>query len=219
MLQHPLVRPRGDVVVHPTRGTSRVLRTGPLVNAWLADPPSVDDLRPTHCPACGAPSRVVGEPWTLHGHGLRARQVRGPEGQSQRPYERVVRVRRFRCCRCRAVVTVVPADVLPRKHYSATAIALAIALLGVLRYSFAAVRRAVSTWFTVGPSARGWPSLLRWIDDAVERALWGDIRAGPADASRHAHAHRIAMSLAGHAPHGTGGSLVHQACVGATRCE
>jgi hypothetical protein len=67
-------------------------------------------------------------------------------------------------------------------------------------------------------AAYGWPSLLRWIDEAVERALWVDIRAGPADASRHAHAHRIAMSLAGHAPHGTGGSLVHQACVGATRC-
>jgi hypothetical protein len=27
------------------------------------------------------------------------------------------------------------------------------------------------------------------------------------------------MSLAGHAPHGTGGSLVHQACVGAAHCE
>ncbi len=142
--------------------------------------------------------------------------MRGPADEGAAPEERVVLVRRYRCVRCKVVVTVVPADVLPRKHYGATAIALAIALFGLLGLSFAQVRRAVSTWSTRGTSARGWPALQTWIAAAVARALWRDARAGPAGASRRAHAQRLAMSLAGHAPSGTGGTLVHQACVGAS---
>lgn len=108
MLQHPPVRPRGDVLVHPTQGLCRVLRVALLVNAWIAQPPSVDDVRPPRCPACSVASRVLGETLTLHGHGLRARQVRGPIDEHEPPIERVVRVRRYRCLRCNAVVTVVP---------------------------------------------------------------------------------------------------------------
>lgn len=204
------------MLVHPTRGTCRVLQGALGVNTWLASPPSIDDLRPARCPGCGAASRPLGATLNLHGHGLRSRQVRGPAGEGGAPDERVVLVRRYRCVRCKVVVTVVPADVLPRKHYGATAIALAIALFGPLGLSFARVRRAVSTWSTQGASARGWPTLQAWIAAAVARALWRDARAGPAVAPRRAHVQRLAMSLAWHAPSGTGGTLVHQACVGAS---
>ena len=152
----------------------------------------------------------------MHGHGRRLRQVRGPAAEGGTPIERVVLVRRYRCVRCKVVVTVVPADVLPRKHYGATAIALAVALFGLLGFSIAQVRRAVSTWSTQGPGARGWSTLQTWIDAAVAQAIWPHARAGPAGSSRRAHAQRLAMSLAGHAPLGTGGTLLHQACVGAS---
>lgn len=218
MRQHPLVRPRGDVITHPTRGTCRVLRAAGDVNAWRAFPPAVDAVRPTHCPGCGAASRVLGESLTLHGHGRRTRQVRGPLDADGDPRERVVLVRRYRCTRCRTVVTVVPCDVLPRRHYGAAAIALAFALFGVLGLSAALVRRAISTWRIVGVAARGWRSLAAWIDAAVDGTLWKDARAGPPGATRRAHAHRLAMSLAGHAPSATGGTFAHQACVGAARC-
>lgn len=80
-----------------------------------------------------------------------------------------VLTRRYRCRACRAVVTVVPREVLPRRQYTASAIGLALALFALLGLSAADVRTRISTWSIVGPAAAGrWITLRRWID-AVRR--------------------------------------------------
>lgn len=72
-------------------------------------------------------------------------------------------VRRYQCQDCGCVCQVVPRGVLPRKHYSGGAIALALALWAYLRQPAPAVRARVSPFKRLGPSAmRGWHSLLRW---------------------------------------------------------
>jgi hypothetical protein len=45
---------------------------------WLARRPTAEEARPAQCPCCGVASRPVGQALTLHGHGKRERQVRGP---------------------------------------------------------------------------------------------------------------------------------------------
>lgn len=162
------------------------------------------------------PSRPVGQPLNLHGHGRRERQLRGPDAPGHAPDTLVIHARRHRCQPCGAVITVVPADVLPRRHYRAQAIALAFALFGLLRVTVAAVRAAVSTWPIVGASAaRGWLTLRRWIDAAVRGALFVHAQTAPPEATLRAQAARVASWLAGHAPPSADGSLAHQACQGA----
>lgn len=79
-----------------------------------------------------------------------------------------VLARRYRCRACRAVLTVVPREVLPRRQYTASAIGLALALFALLGVSAADVRTRISTWSVVGHAATGWITLRRWID-AVRR--------------------------------------------------
>jgi hypothetical protein len=80
----------------------------------------------------------------LHGHGVRSRQVLGPLTWGGLPLALEVWVRRYRCTRCRATCTVVPREVLTRRLYSAPAIAMALALFGLLSRTVAQVREAVS---------------------------------------------------------------------------
>lgn len=73
-------------------------------------------VRPKHCPACGAPSRPLGRPLGIRGHGSRARQVRGPL-QPDGPWVTVT-IRARRClCRCGATMLVVPAGVLALRRW------------------------------------------------------------------------------------------------------
>lgn len=197
------------------RDSARVLRSRLDVNAWIASHPSVEQVRPACCPACRAPSRPPGAPLGLIGHGTRDRQVRGPDAPDAPPRELVVRVRRYHCVGCGATVTVVPRDVLPRRHYRAQALALAFALLGLLAFTQSQVRAAVSTWRLRGAAAVGWPTLRRWIAAALDGRLGPDLRGAPPGSSRRAHAARLAQTLAGYAPPSSDASRVHQACLGA----
>ncbi len=105
----------------------------------------------------------MGRALVLHGHGVRTRQQLGPRTAEGAPEVPELTVRRYRCLACGCVCSVVPRGVLPRKHYSGGAIALALALWAVLRWSPPAVRGRVSPFKRVGPSAaRSWHSLLRW---------------------------------------------------------
>lgn len=112
----------------------------------------------------------------------------------------MVAARRYQCQHCRAVMTVVPRDVMPGLQYARTAIALAIALYGLVGESAASVRRQVSPW-TPGPDASGWPSLRRWIARAA--SLWPSLRALPAGLSMRSRAQGAASILSGHGPPGT----------------
>lgn len=136
----------------------------------------------------------------LWGHGLRTRQVRGPLAFAEKPALVTVDGRRYQCQACDAIVIVEPRSVLRYRHFSASAIAMALALFGVDGLPAPEVRRRVSPWRTVGHAAyRGWLTLHRWIDvgrkgrllPAVAHRVSGDDRTVAA---------RVARSVASRAP-------------------
>jgi hypothetical protein len=103
-------------------------------------------------------------------------------------------VRRYRCTACGATCTVVPADVLPRKHFGAVTIALAMAFYGALRRSLRELYERLNPTRIRGHDARGWDSVLRWI--ALASTLFPEVRAAPPEWSSRQIAERAAMTLA-----------------------
>lgn len=109
--------------------------------------------------------------------------------------------RRYQCQMCRAVILVVPRTTLPRRWYSASAIALALALFGVAAATPAEVRRKLSPFRQIGYAATTkWRTLLRWADAVRARGLFPEARASPDSFSRRQIAERAAMTLASRAP-------------------
>ena len=53
------------------------MRTAVAIKSWIAQTPSVEEVRPVRCAGCGAASRPVGGSLNVHGQGLMQRQVRG----------------------------------------------------------------------------------------------------------------------------------------------
>jgi hypothetical protein len=47
----------------------KVIRTGVAIKSWIAQTPSVDEVRPARSAGCGAPSRPVGSTLNVHGQG------------------------------------------------------------------------------------------------------------------------------------------------------
>lgn len=203
------------IALEKTQSGNGIVRSTIGVNTWLEHPPSVSAARPPCCTRCGAASRPTGGVLAVHGHGVRARQVRGPLEVGSEAKVVVIDVRRYRCQECGAVMTVVPREVVARMLFSAPAVALALALYGLLGQSAREVRAAVSPWHEVGTPAGGWKTLRRWIARAP--VLWTCIRAAPAAASTRARAERAATTLAGHA--GAHTSLVHGAFAGAAHAR
>jgi hypothetical protein len=124
--------------------------------------------------------------------------VRGVLAPDEPPTFHELLVRRYRCTACDATSTVVPADVLPRKHFGAVTIALAFALYGVLRETLNRVYRALNPTRIRGLDARGWDSLLRWL--AAASTLFPDVRPSPSEWSAQRVAERAAMTLAALVP-------------------
>jgi hypothetical protein len=136
----------------------------------------------------------------LWGHGLRTRQVRGPLAFGAPADLVTVDGRRYQCQICEAVSIVEPRSVLRYRHFSASAIAMALALFGVEGASPIQVRRRVSPWRTVGHAAyRGWVTLHRWIDVARQGELLPAVRHRAAGDDRGVAA-RIARAVASRAP-------------------
>ena len=136
----------------------------------------------------------------LWGHGLRARQVRGPLAFGEDPALVSVEGRRYQCQLCEAVIIVEPRSVLRYRHFSASAIAMALALFGVEGASAAQVRRRVSPWRTVGHAAcRGWVTLHRSIEVARKGQLLSAVRHRAAGDDRGVAA-RVARAVASRAP-------------------
>jgi hypothetical protein len=146
---------------------------------------------------CEGAARELGRALSIVGHGLRDRQLRGPPSPDAEARIVVVPVRRYRCRRCDAVITVVPPEVEPRRHYSKPAIALAFARLGLLGEPAAAVRRAVSPWRTV--TTAGWRTLDRWAAAVADGRLFHAVRVA-ANETTAAIAARVAQAALGHAP-------------------
>ena len=136
----------------------------------------------------------------IQGHGLRERQLRGPSAPELHPEQRVLRIRRYRCTACTAIITVVPRDILTRRLYSGPAIAWALALFGVLRLSTVAIRQRVSPFGVVGATAfTRWKTLLRWVTAVATGRLFTCVRPPPQDWSARQVAERAAATLAAHA--------------------
>src|SRR5215211_5741409 len=133
---------------HGAQGS--IVRSEVDVKRWAVEPPSIDAVRPRTCPRCGQPGDQPGRRLGLHGHGLRDRQMRGPLQPGGRPALVVLQIRRYLCQGCRTVVTVLPREAAPYRHYSAPAIAWALALFGVAGLAPAEVRARTSPWPVVG---------------------------------------------------------------------
>ena len=171
------------------------------LKSWLQSVPTVEEVRPKHCPRCGAAGHRPGLPRQLHGHGLRERQIRGPLAPDGKPEVIGISVRRYRCSRCGSTCTVVPRDIITGRLYSRSAIGLAMLLYGVESRSQAEVRSQLSPWRDVGAGANHrWATLNRWLRAIRDRRLLPFVRRIPADFSARAAAERVATTMAAMAP-------------------
>ena len=190
------------------RSNQTIVRSAIDVKTWLARVPSVEEVRPGQCPRCAAASRPVGQGLQIWGHGLRDRQSRGPLEPLGDPVEVTLRVRRYLCRPCRAVIVVVPLGVIAGRLFAAAAIGLALTLFGVERLPLGKVRQRVSPWQRVGATAYGsWLAVRRWVRAIREGRLFASVRHSPAHRTARQVAERAAMTLAALAPP----SLAHAA--------
>lgn len=144
-----------------------MIRTAVAIKSWIAQTPSVEEVRPVRCTGCGLASRPVGGRIRVHGQGLLRRQLRGVLDVDGHPGVLVVAARRYECQGCGAVMTVVPAGMLARRQYSACSIALALHLWLAMGQPDRLVRAQVCSWQRRGRNARGWTQLYRWADQAL----------------------------------------------------
>lgn len=184
----------------------RVMRAAVGIKAWLAETPCVDEVRPAQCAGCGAASRPVGAGLVVHGHGLLARQVRGVLAIGDPPGVFAIRVRRYACQLCRAIMTVVPAGMLARRQYSGPSIALALHLWLMAGLSDRAVRTQVCAWQVRGRSPRGWAQLYRWTERAA--SLFALPRPVSALSDAREVARRVLTTLRALSPAALGGAPI-----------
>jgi hypothetical protein len=168
------------------------------VKEWAKAVPAIGRVRPRRCPCCEAPARPVGARLGLVGHGLRERQVRGPLDASGVGGFVVVRVRRFRCRTCGAVITVVPRGVVRGRHFGAGTIGLAIALVSTGLPTRAVRERAGGFG---AAEATEWRTVRAWVEAGLSGRLLRSLRGLPG-LGRAAGARRLASLLVGHAPPG-----------------
>ncbi len=130
----------------------------------------------------------------------------------------VVKVRRYRCTACDAAVTVGPSEAVAGRLYTASAIALALALYGLHHLTSAAVRALVSPMRAVGASSMArWLTLKRWCRVVGTPGLFRSARRVEGGARRVAG--EAAASMAAHALPSPEPPLYVQAFLGAARAE
>lgn len=175
------------------------------VKSWRLGPPDVRATRPSRCVACDAPGVNVDGKVVLHGHGLRERRLRGPLDAQGTPEDCGLLLRRYACQRCKAVLTVGPRGLLPRRRYSAMALAVALWLWGVCRQTDAGVRERSCPVANEGLSRpERWTTLRRWARSVREGRLWPGVSVG-SDWSLRECARRAAHQLWARAGPGAGG--------------
>ena len=130
----------------------------------------------------------------LVGHGLRERQARGPASPQGHPETQVVRVRRYRCRLCGGLTTVLPRGLTARRHYSASAIGLALLLHGIQGLSIGETRERICTW-RAGFETERWTTLPSWVAAIAEGRLFARVRPSLAEASLRQKTERAAATL------------------------
>lgn len=166
------------------------------VKKWAGEVPDVEATRPGCCSQCGAPSRPLGAALVVVGHGLRTRQVRGPATPGGVPEIRTLRVRRYRCRLCGGLTTVLPRGLTARRHYSASAIGLALCLYGMQQLSLGETRRRVCAW-RCGFDPERWTTLPAWLAAIEQGRLFAQVRPCPPTFSGRERAERAAATLCG----------------------
>ena len=196
-MPHPPRRAPDQLLGKESRSHSGIVHSKLDVKSWMQRLPLVDEARPGRCPSCDAPSRPPGQRLAIVGHGLRDRQQLGPAAVGAAAAMLVLPIRRYRCGPCGAVIAVVPHGIVARRHYSASAIVLAMALFGVERLAPRAVRAAVSPWQIIGETAfAGWTALRRWISAVRARTLLRETRRASPGASARQVAEHVTMTAA-----------------------
>lgn len=184
------------------RSDTRIIQSAIDVKFWAQVPPSCSAVRPASCPGCGAASREPGKSLRVVGHGLRGRDVEGPDKPEAGPASRTVLARRYRCLGCGAVLVVVPRGVARALRYTLDAVGYALALWGYAQRTAEQVRRAVSAATARGLSAPSqWSSLRRWAARA-ERIFGSDTPS--ASGTLRDRARQVATWLTARAPLPTG---------------
>lgn len=202
----------------PARSSLRLLHLDLDFKTWLACPPSVASARPRVCPGCGAAACPPGAPKCIVGHGLVEREVAGPLAPRAPPSRVVLRLRRFRCLACSAILVVAPRGVLARRRYHAPAIALGL-LMFADGNTAVAVRAALCPDTRLGLASRDrWRTLERWCRDARDGALLPGL--GPLDRAQSYRqvASRVALALEGRGRTGLGGDRAEAVWQGVLRC-
>jgi len=165
------------------------------VKSW---PGLVGVMRPEHCTTCACPAYSSAGGINVQGHGFVGRHQRGPPRPEEPAEDVKIRVRRYRCELCGAVIRVVPSSATGRKHFSGAAIALGLALWGLVGLSAARVREVVNDRSTDGEP--GWTSLRRWASEVAKGTLFAELGLrGVAGTAREVAA-RAASALCGWAP-------------------
>ncbi len=125
----------------------------------------------------------------------------------------LLRVRRYRCRACKAILMVGPLGLVRGRWYGAGAIALALEAYARGETSVS-IRRRVSPSTAVGVSAcERWVTLVRWIDAAGEGRLFGVSALG--EFARRRVAEHVVLALAGRAGRALGDDLAEAAFAGA----
>jgi hypothetical protein len=147
------------------------------------------------------------------GHGEVARQLRGPLEAGGLSESVVLKVRRYRCRACKAVLVVGPLGLARGRWYGAGAIAVALEAYARGETSIS-IRRRVSPSMTVGGSAREcWVTLTRWIESARDGRLFAVSALG--ELPRRRVAEQVVLALAGRAGRALGDDLAEAAFAGA----
>ena len=181
--------------------------------------PTVQQARPARCPRCGAASCPLGGQIQLQGHGLRERQVLGPQSPDDTPTEETLMGRRYRCIVCTAVITVVPCEIRARWQYSAAAISFALALWGLALATASEVRKRISPRPKHGASGIvNWKTLRRWACAVKEKRLFPSTLIPPEATSLRKLAAAAAITSAAQAlPSTRGLPIEHRAFLGAAQ--
>jgi hypothetical protein len=155
----------------------------------------------------------VGRGLVIVGHGLVERQVLGPQAPGGAAETVVVKLRRYRCRACKAVLIVGPRGLVARRLYGAGAIALAFAAYGH-GATGREVREQTSPSHVVGGSAvERWLTLVRWIEAARGGVLFAVTGLGGLD--RRSVAKQVVLVLAARGGRLLGGDLTESAFEGA----
>jgi hypothetical protein len=148
------------------------------------------------------------------GHGVVERQVLGPATAAEPPEHGVVKLRRYRCRACRAILVVGPRGLVVRRWYGAGAMALAFAVVARGGTSRAARVRTSPSRAVGASAAERWVTVVRWIEAARRGELFGV--AGLDGLSRRGVAEQVVLALAARGGRDLGVEIAESAFAGAS---